>query len=216
MSVVGKRSNRSSFRLGVSYTLTTIVTCKGGKNELIGGGGLSTKKRIIIILAFLITSVAVDQYTKVLAIQKLKNTPTQIFLGDTFRLQYAENNGAFLSLGSGLSDQTRFWTFTVLVTGFLLGLAVYLVKKKDLTMLEAISYSLVLGGGIGNLIDRWARNGWVVDFMNMGIGDLRTGIFNVADAVIMAGMFGLIFQSLTQKSNAVMPSGKMAEQQSNP
>ena len=160
---------------------------------------LSTKKKIIIILSFLISSIVIDQYTKVLAMQKLKNTPTQTFWADTFRLQYAENNGAFLSLGSGLSEATRFWTFTVVVTGFLGGLAVYLFKKRDLSTLEAISYALVLGGGIGNLIDRWARSGWVVDFMNMGIGELRTGIFNVADAVIMAGMFGLIYQSFTQK-----------------
>lgn len=141
----------------------------------------------------------IDQYTKFVAIENLKDVPTQTFLWDTFRLTYAENNGAFLSLGSGLSEDVRFWTFTVLVTAFLGGLAVYLFRKKDLTQLEAIAYALVLGGGIGNLIDRWARNGWVVDFMNMGIGDLRTGIFNVADAVIMAGMFGLIYQSFAHK-----------------
>lgn len=145
------------------------------------------------------TSILADQYTKRLAIEKLRASPTQIFWGDTFRLQYAENNGAFLSLGSGLSDQTRFWTFTVLVTGFLLGLAVYMFRKKDISKLELLSYALVLGGGIGNLIDRWMRGGWVIDFMNMGIGELRTGIFNVADAVIMAGMFGLIIQSFLHK-----------------
>ena len=166
---------------------------------MLRGNGLDTLKKIGFTLGVIGTSVAVDQYTKLVAVEKLRAAPTQTFWGDTFRLQYAENNGAFLSLGSGLSEQTRFWTFTVLVTGFLLGLAVYMYRKKDISTLELLSYALVLGGGIGNLIDRWMRNGWVIDFMNMGIGELRPGIFNVADAVIMAGMFGLIIQSFLHK-----------------
>lgn len=160
---------------------------------------MEISKKVAIVIGFMATSIGIDQYTKQIAVQKLKATPVQTFWWDTFRLQYAENNGAFLSLGSGLSDTTRFWTFTVLVTGFLIGLGIYMFRKKDISKLELISYSLVLGGGIGNLIDRWTRNGWVIDFMNMGIGELRTGIFNVADAVIMAGMFGLIIHSFLHK-----------------
>jgi signal peptidase II len=46
----------------------------------------------------------------------------------------------------------------------------------------------VAAGGLGNLWDRLATGGWVVDFMNLGVGPLRTGIFNVADVALMAGV----------------------------
>ena len=63
-------------------------------------------------------------------------------------------------------------------------------------MLPLCAFSLVAAGGIGNLIDRIFRQGRVVDFMNMGITvnqfPLRTGIFNVADVAIMAGLFLII------------------------
>ena len=52
----------------------------------------------------------------------------------------------------------------------------------------------MLAGGIGNLIDRVFHGGLVIDFLNMGIGPVRTGIFNVADMAIMAGFALLILQ----------------------
>ena len=54
---------------------------------------------------------------------------------------------------------------------------------------------MILGGGISNEYDRIFNNRAVVDFMNMGIGQLRTGLFNVADVLIMIGVFILVFHS---------------------
>jgi len=59
--------------------------------------------------------------------------------------------------------------------------------------------SLILGGGLSNLYDRIAY-GKVVDFMNMGIGDLRTGIFNVADMFILAGIIWYVFTSFSKEA----------------
>jgi signal peptidase II len=78
--------------------------------------------------------------------------------------------------------------FTGLVAVFLLGLLVWVLRTADISKMAVVAASLVIGGGIGNLIDRVAFNGGVTDFMNMGIGSLRTGIFNVADVWIMAGV----------------------------
>ena len=62
--------------------------------------------------------------------------------------------------------------------------------------LSAVAWSLVLSGGIGNLLDRLFHEGRVIDFMNIGIGSLRTGIFNVADVCITIGISLLVFELL--------------------
>lgn len=148
---------------------------------------LSIFRKYRLILAILVFAVSTDQWTKVLAKSHLRFKATSTYLGDTFRLQYSENPGAFLSLGAGLSDNARFWIFVVLVSGFLLLAGFYMIKGID-DFWQTFGLAWMIGGGIGNLIDR-ALYGRVVDFMNMGIGDLRTGIFNMADVYIMAGMF---------------------------
>jgi signal peptidase II len=137
----------------------------------------------------------------------VKDRPPRIYLGDFFRIEYAENPGAFLSLGAGLSADTRFWVFAVAVGLFLLGASWVLFREnlgesaaipaeKRLDRLTAFSLAVIVGGGIGNLIDRSTRaNHGVVDFLNMGIGNLRTGIFNVADMAIMLGVILLAWKS---------------------
>jgi signal peptidase II len=141
--------------------------------------------------------VGIDRWTKVLAIENLKDRPAEIYLGNFFRLEYAENPGAFLSLGASLSSETRYWVFAVAVGIFLLGAGWVLFRDKNLDRMTAFALAVVFGGGIGNLIDRVTRaNHGVVDFLNMGIGGLRTGIFNVADMAIMLGVVLLGWRSL--------------------
>lgn len=70
----------------------------------------------------------------------------------------------------------------------------------SLGKIETIALSLAVGGGIGNLIDRIAF-GSVTDFLNFGIGQVRTGIFNVADMAIMAGLFLFLYAAMKPKPN---------------
>lgn len=146
--------------------------------------------------------LVVDQVTKEVAIHFLKGRATMTFLGDTFRLQYAENKGAFLSLGAGLSEGHRFWLLGVIVLVFL-GLYSYHLLKGMPSREVVAGISLVVGGGVSNLIDRFFRQeGSVIDFMNMGIGSLRTGIFNIADMAIVVGVLLLFYDSwLVKKRN---------------
>ena len=72
-------------------------------------------KRVFLTLAIVAASAGCDQATKHWANQELVNKPTQSFLGDTFRLTYALNDGAFLSLGANLHADARFWILTVAV-----------------------------------------------------------------------------------------------------
>lgn len=67
-----------------------------------------------------------------------------------------------------------------------------------------VARSLVLSGGLGNLVDRIINDGRVIDFMNIGIGSLRTGIFNVADVCITVGVVVLVFQALQRPRRSML------------
>ncbi len=143
--------------------------------------------RTLLIATVMFSCVGCDQVTKKLARHGLANSKPITFLHDLFRLQYTENPGAFLSLGAGSPQNVKFWVFIYFVGVFLAGMLIYLLASTDNSKARMISLALVVGGGIGNLIDRIFNEGRVIDFMNMGIGPLRTGIFNVADIAISLG-----------------------------
>jgi signal peptidase II len=156
---------------------------------------MSSKKRIGFVSLILLITIVLDQGTKKMATQMLLGHPPTSYWGNFFRLDYVENPGAFLSLGGTLSPEVRFWVLNIAVSIFLLALLYSVLTSRAMTFFNTLCLSLVLGGGISNLIDRFFRhNGQVIDFMNMGIGSLRTGVFNVADVFIM---FGIIAYALT-------------------
>ncbi len=143
----------------------------------------------LLLLAWIPLLVAVDQYSKAFAVSDLeprRHLPPISLLADTLRLQYAENFGAFGSLGAGLSETQRFWLFTVVNGTLLAGVCGFLITHRNIEGQLFISLALILAGGIGNAIDRMTK-GYVVDFLNVGIGWLRTHIFNVADMYILLG-----------------------------
>jgi signal peptidase II len=82
---------------------------------------------------------------------------------------------------------------------------VYVLASSDNSKAKMISLSLVLGGGIGNLIDRIFNEGRVIDFMNIGIGSLRTGVFNVADIAISCGVVWLLVISFNTSEKKLAP-----------
>ena len=101
-----------------------------------------------------------------------------------------------------MSADSRIWILTVAVGVLLVGLGWVLFRKR-LGAWTTVALSLLLAGGIGNWIDRAFRPSHrVVDFMNMGLGGLRTGIFNVADMAITAGVIILLVQSLFEKGRS--------------
>lgn len=147
----------------------------------------------VLLSVILLSTVGCDQISKQTAIRWLSGGPSTSYLGDTFRLTYMENTGAFLGLGSDWPEGTRWFVFTLLSSVFVAGalwIALHGIRRAASLRQWGphIGPLLVAAGGIGNLIDRFMRDGAVVDFMNMGIGGLRTGIFNVADVYIMVGL----------------------------
>jgi signal peptidase II len=162
-----------------------------------------TKSRHLLLLLFVILMwVSFDQVTKVIAKRDLAGEPAREYLAGIVRLEYAENVGSFLSLGASLPAATRFWVFTVFSTLLVLGLALYALRASEQTpLLVFLGISLVIAGGLGNLIDRLTHDGRVVDFMQLRAGPLRTGVFNVADVALMAGI-GLVLLALLLERNS--------------
>ncbi len=159
-------------------------------------------KRTTIIFFILFSCIGCDQATKNIARQSLAGLEPIRILNDTLRLQYAENPGAFLGFGANIPANYRYLIFTIIIGSFLFGILVYLIKSKKINKPNTIALSLILGGGFGNLVDRIFNEGCVIDFLNLGIGSIRTGIFNVADIAITVGVIWLALLSLSTRNNS--------------
>lgn len=153
---------------------------------------MKVKNKVFLMLILMLSCVGCDQATKRLAQFALKDNKPLSFLSDTFRLEYAENKGAFLSMGANLPDTQRFLLLTILSSALLVGMTIYVCLSRRVKTLEIVGYGMIIAGGLSNMIDR-VLAGAVVDFMIIGIGNLRTGIFNIADVAIMAGLFLVIY-----------------------
>jgi signal peptidase II len=147
----------------------------------------SKLKRLLIICGLLLLTVSCDQISKEWARENLQNLRTYTYFSRTLTFRYAENTGAFLSLGSSLSEGLRFWIFIFAVGVFLTYTSFQLFRKNNMDWGTTFALTFLTGGGIGNLIDRLHR-GYVTDFIHFEWGPLRTGVFNVADMAIVGGI----------------------------
>ncbi len=160
---------------------------------------MTRSKRILIISAISLIVIALDQFTKWIAVQYLPRDQMHSYFFDTVRIGYHENHGAFLGLGNSLPSDVRFWIFIVGVAAFSLALLAYLIFSEQMDILTVVGLSLVFAGGISNFYDRITNDGAVVDFLNVGIGPLRTGIFNIADMAILAGAGLVLLATIAHK-----------------
>jgi signal peptidase II len=143
------------------------------------------------VLAVLLATLLLDQATKRLALSYLPFARRVTFLGDVIRLEHARNEGGFLGLGARLGEGARGGVFLGGVAVVVLG-AGAAALWAPVTVPHAIGLALVAGGGLGNLVDRVRLRGYVIDFMNLGLGPVRTGVFNAADVAILAGVLLLL------------------------
>lgn len=146
----------------------------------------------ISITILLLLCVGCDQSTKRVAQSFLSDSGAVTYFNDMVRFQYVENQGAFLGLGANMPEAFRFYFFAVLVATILvIAFSLFLINKNKFTNSQALPIIFIFGGGFSNLLDRFMNNGRVVDFMNIGLGNLRTGIFNVADMFILFGTLAI-------------------------
>jgi len=155
--------------------------------------------RLVLLLA-IVATVGCDRVTKHVAITTLAEAPARSFLADTFRLEYAENTGAFLGLGAEWPPALQMAVFGIANGLLLLALAVAAGRGRW-PKRALVGVTFVVAGGVSNLMDRIVH-GVVIDFMNVGIGSLRTGIFNVADVAIMLGALILVVEGRSSARGA--------------
>ncbi len=140
----------------------------------------------LLCMGLALTTIGCDQVTKRIAAVELADGARQSMLHDTVRLQYAENPGAFLGLGDSLPPAIRTWVLGSATVLLLIGVLVAM-REPGLPLTYRVGLYLILAAGVSNLWDRLIR-GRVIDFLNLGVGSLRTGIFNVADVALMVGI----------------------------
>src|SRR5688572_18663727 len=148
--------------------------------------------RLLVVALLVLLSVGCDQATKRIAADELRLSAPRSYAGDTFRLLYSENPGSFLGLGSGLPEELRYVVFVFGVGALLFGLLGFVLFSRAPAANTVVGVGLILGGGFSNWADRLVNGNFVVDFMNVGVGSLRSGVFNVADLLIEAGAIVLL------------------------
>ncbi|MDQ6625681.1 MAG: signal peptidase II [Verrucomicrobiota bacterium] len=161
----------------------------------------SRKSRLLMLLLILVCTVGCDQTSKHIARTELRQRGSVTLPGGFGEFRLAENPGSFLSLGTSLPDSLRLWLLTVAVGLGLLALAAYLTRGAQLSRSSFTGLALVWAGGTSNLIDRVARHGLVTDFIFIRVRLLHTGIFNVADVMIMIGVAFLVCDLLKRRGN---------------
>lgn len=164
---------------------------------------------MLIWLAVIIVTVFLDQLTKYLTVLHLKPIDTLPIIEDVLHLTYVENTGAAF----GMMKDAR-WVFMVTSTAAIIGILGYMIhrvyiKKEKMPWMEALSLSLIVGGGIGNMIDR-TMLGYVVDMIDCRF--INFAVFNVADSFVCigAGLMILYLMILTVKEYKAEKAAKPA------
>lgn len=148
---------------------------------------------MIIILSIIF--IIIDQVSKIIVVNNLTNNKSIEVIKSFFYLTYTNNKGAAFSILTGRR------ILLILVALIVIGVLIYYVRKNKIEgKVNKIALSLVIGGSIGNLIDRILR-GAVVDFLDFKIFGYNYPIFNLADTFIVLGVFLLLISMFRKDKN---------------
>ena len=175
---------------------------------------MKTNVRIAVILLIVFGCVGCDQATKSIVRDQLPLREVISLFNDMVRLEHTENSGAFLSLGDSLSRTARGFLFTLGGAVLVTATAVWTFRSKRISGSQIVGAALVCGGGLGNVIDRVSRGGNVTDFLNIGVGPVRTGIFNFADMALMLGLALLVVGDMFGPRASRDPGAEQPEKRS--
>jgi signal peptidase II len=155
------------------------------------------------LFATALTIVVADQVVKRVVASAMRLGQSIDFLGTVVRFTRTENTGAAFGMLRGRS----LWFIIISAAA---SVAIIALRRRIATLRprDQVAFGLVLGGAVGNLIDR-IRVGAVVDFIDIGFGNLRWPAFNIADSAITIGVillaFGLVFAPRTEPGGASTP-----------
>ena len=145
-----------------------------------------------LYLLTIVVLVTADQFSKFLIVKNFVENEKIVLIKDFFNITYIKNYGAGFSI---LQNQT---IFLVVVTIAAIGFVTYLlIKSKNNEAFNRICYLLIIGGAIGNLIDRLTL-GYVIDFLDFYIFGYNFPVFNIADSFLTIGCILLIISILLE------------------
>ena len=157
------------------------------------------KKRNISISIIIALSIFLDQISKILIRNNVEQYSDIKLIGEYFILTNVENSGAFLGMGSGFSPIMKSVFLIILPIIVLVSIIIYVYRDKEIDKISLIGFSIIIGGGIGNIFDRIIY-GSVTDFLFIDLGGIfRTGIFNIADLAVTTGMILILLMSFKNK-----------------
>ncbi len=170
--------------------MTTSASTASGPTQRTQSAGSSTASTPVVFWAIVAFVVALDILTKWLAVGQL--TPRHVphaVIGDYVRLTLAYNPGAAFGFNLGPASRWIFATLSVVIVVVLLRATRQLIAVSKFA---AVGVPIVIGGAIGNLLDRVRFREGVVDFIDIGVGNVRFWTFNVADAAVTVGAACLV------------------------
>jgi signal peptidase II len=139
-----------------------------------------------MILSLII--IILDQYTKVIANNSLSKIDTFPLIENVFHFTLVKNRGAAFGI-----LQNQRWFFITITIAIVIAMMIYLLKYKPKHKLLLTSLSMIIGGAIGNLIDR-IKLGYVIDFFDFRL--INFAVFNVADSFVVVGTILLSYYLL--------------------
>lgn len=149
----------------------------------------------IISLVIIFSNISCDQWSKEKVRKEIAQHETINVIDDNFILTNVENTGAALSLGSNLRPGLKVVFLQIFPLLIMLLMFLYILREKEISKLNLVAFSFIIGGGIGNIYDRILYNS-VTDFMYLEFGELHTGIFNMADVSVVIGTLLILLNSL--------------------
>ena len=152
-------------------------------------------KRNLYIAIIIIANIILDQVSKFWVRANFSYGETKELIGNKFIMQYVENKGAFLGMGSDMNPILHFIFLKIIPLVVLIYVIYYSIKNKTLDRFSLVAFCSIIGGGLANVFDRFVYSS-VTDFFFIDLGGVfRTGIFNFADISVTTGMIMLILGS---------------------
>ncbi len=148
--------------------------------------------RMISIFLIGILFLLIDIISKQLVLYFMVENQTIQIIPHFFSLTYVKNTGVAFSMLSGNL------TFILMMSVLVVGVLIYFAKNRESGQLENLCYSMILGGALGNFLDR-IFYGYVIDFFDFSLFGFKMAIFNVADILIVCGVFLLIVLELLKE-----------------
>jgi signal peptidase II len=169
-------------------------------------GGLRLRESALYRAAYLIVSLAVllvDQWTKGIVTRAFDVHQSRTIFPGIFDVTYVRNSGAAFGLFASVDSSIKAILLNSVAVLVFLVVSAYALRSSHRSIRLQIGFALILGGAVGNLLDR-VRFGYVVDFLDFSISGHHWPAFNVADSAICVGV-GLLFLDMLRGEAAENP-----------